>query len=130
MTSGSTFPLGTTTVTCTATDASGNTATCSFTVTVFNACLQDDSNPSLVVVFNSQTGEYRFCCGGTIFTGTGTVRVRGCVVTIQDNAPGRRVRITLEGSVNRGSASLESPPGTLTCLISDRNTTDNNCACP
>jgi uncharacterized repeat protein (TIGR01451 family) len=32
--SGSTFPKGTTTVTCTATDASGNTATCSFTVTV------------------------------------------------------------------------------------------------
>jgi hypothetical protein len=32
--SGSTFPFGTTTVTCTATDASGNKATCSFTVTV------------------------------------------------------------------------------------------------
>ncbi|MEZ5126791.1 MAG: PxKF domain-containing protein [Thermoleophilia bacterium] len=32
--SGSTFPLGTTTVNCTATDASGNTATGSFTVTV------------------------------------------------------------------------------------------------
>jgi hypothetical protein len=32
--SGSTFPLGTTTVTGTATDAVGNTATCSFTVTV------------------------------------------------------------------------------------------------
>jgi hypothetical protein len=32
--SGSTFPVGTTTVTCTATDASGNTAQCSFTVMV------------------------------------------------------------------------------------------------
>lgn len=32
--SGSAFPLGTTTVTSTATDAAGNTATCSFTVTV------------------------------------------------------------------------------------------------
>jgi hypothetical protein len=32
--SGSTFPIGTTTVTCTATDTSGNTASCSFTVTV------------------------------------------------------------------------------------------------
>src|SRR5947207_2834152 len=41
--SGSNFALGTTTVTCTATDTSGNTATCSFTVTVFNARLQDDS---------------------------------------------------------------------------------------
>jgi len=32
--SNSTFPIGTTTVTCTATDTSGNTASCSFTVTV------------------------------------------------------------------------------------------------
>ena len=32
--SGATFPLGTTTVTCTATDAHGNTATGSLTVTV------------------------------------------------------------------------------------------------
>jgi len=32
--SGSLFPLGTTTVTATATDASGNSSTCSFTVTV------------------------------------------------------------------------------------------------
>ena len=35
--SGSTFPLGTTTVTTTATDASGNQASCSFTVTVTDA---------------------------------------------------------------------------------------------
>jgi hypothetical protein len=32
--SGSTFPKGTTTVTCTATDVAGNSSTCSFTVTV------------------------------------------------------------------------------------------------
>jgi len=39
--SGSVFPLGTTTVTSTATDAAGNTASCSFTVTV-----TDTENPS------------------------------------------------------------------------------------
>ena len=38
--SGSTFPVGTTTVTNTATDASGNTTSCSFTVTV-----TDTQNP-------------------------------------------------------------------------------------
>jgi HYR domain/Secretion system C-terminal sorting domain/Concanavalin A-like lectin/glucanases superfamily len=37
--SGSTFPLGTTTVNSTATDASGNTSTCSFTVTVLDGQL-------------------------------------------------------------------------------------------
>jgi hypothetical protein len=46
--SGSTFPVGTTTVTCTATDANNQTAMCSFTVTVagtvanFGACYVDD----------------------------------------------------------------------------------------
>src|SRR5690606_18713093 len=34
--SGSTFPVGTTTVNVTATDASGNTATCSFDVTILD----------------------------------------------------------------------------------------------
>lgn len=43
-TSGSTFPLGTTTVTCTATDRNGNTATDSFTVKV-----QDTTPPDLTV---------------------------------------------------------------------------------
>src|SRR5439155_25984278 len=40
--SGSTFPKGTTTVTCTATDASSNTSSCTFTVTV-----NDTQQPSL-----------------------------------------------------------------------------------
>src|SRR4030095_3657494 len=80
--SGSIFPVGTTTVTCTATDSSGNTATCSFTVNVFNGCLQDDSNPRTVVLFNTVTGDYRFCCNGTTFTGRGAVSQVGCVFTI------------------------------------------------
>jgi len=45
--SGSTFQKGTTTVTYTATDASGNTATCSFTVTV-----TDDEDPTITCASN------------------------------------------------------------------------------
>jgi hypothetical protein len=127
--SGSALPIGTTTVTCTATDASANTATCSFTVTVFSGCLQDDSNPANVVLFNAATGEYRFCCGGTLFTGVGTVLAKGCVVTIQHNPGDRRVLIKFDGSVSTGTASLQSPPGVLKCTITDRNTKNNTCAC-
>jgi hypothetical protein len=127
--SGSIFPVGTTTVTCTATDTSGNTATCSFTVTVFSGCLQDDSNPANVVLFNAATGEYRFCCGGAIFSGVGTVLVKGCIVTIQHYPADRRVLIKFDGSVGVGTASLQSPPGTIRCTITDRNTKNNNCAC-
>lgn len=128
--SGSTFPIGTTTVTCTATDASGNTATCSFTVTVFNICLQDDSNPTSVLLFNTATGEYRYCCAGTIFTGVGTVTIRGDVFTLQHNPADRRVVGRLDAAVATGSAAIQSPAGkTLACTITDRNTADNTCSC-
>jgi predicted extracellular nuclease len=126
--SGSTFPAGTTTVTCTATDASGNTASCSFTVSVFSACLQDDSVPTNVVLFNL-SGEYRFCCNGMTFSGTGIATVRGCVASIQHNPPDRRVLLTFDGALHRGTASLQSPPGTIKCTIIDRNTMNNTCAC-
>ena len=127
--SGSPLPVGTSTVTCTATDAVGNTATCSFSVAVFDGCLQDDSNPAVTVLFNTTTGEYLFCCNGTTFSGTGTVMRKGCVVTIQHNPADRRVMIKSDSSVKSGHASLQSPPGVTRCTIMDRNTANNTCAC-
>ena len=50
LTNGGCYPIGTTTVTYTATDAKGNTATCSFTVTVtkvVNPCDNDTNKPTL-----------------------------------------------------------------------------------
>lgn len=96
---------------------------------VFTTCLQDDSNPANVVLFNAQTGQYTFCCGGQVFTGAGIVTARGCIVTIQDFSADRRVLIKLDGGVHRGSAALQSPPGNRRCTIIDRNTTNNRCAC-
>jgi subtilisin-like proprotein convertase family protein len=126
--SGSTFPLGTTTVTCTATDACGNTDSCTFTVSAFSACLQDDSVPTNVVFF-SPTGDYLFCCNGVMVSGTGLATVRGCIVSIQHNPPDRRVLLTFDGAVHRGTASLQMPPGTIKCTIIDRNTLNNTCTC-
>jgi HYR domain len=126
---GSCFPIGATTVTCTATDAASNTATCSFTVSVFNVCLQDDSNPGTVFLGNTISGAYRFCCGGTTFTGVALVTRRGNVASFQHNAPDRRVQATDDESVFKGSASIQSPPGTLKCTITDRDTRNNSCAC-
>jgi subtilisin-like proprotein convertase family protein len=127
--SGSTFPLGSTTVTCTATDASGNTAMCSFTVTAFDICLQDSSNPTKVLLINSSTGEYRFCCGGMLFTGTGTVRIQGTIVTLEHNAPTHRVIGKSTGG-GKGSASLQVPPGSTKCTIYDFTAGNGTCACP
>jgi hypothetical protein len=126
--SGTCFPVGTATVTCVATDSSGNTATCSFTITVFDVCLQDDSDASRVVLVNSSTGDYRFCCGGTTYSGRGTVSVRGSIVTLEDNSDGLRVSVKVHRGI-AGTASLHSPPGKPLCIIRDRNTADNLCAC-
>jgi len=127
--SGSCFALGTTTVTCTATDASGNIATCSFKVSVFDICLQDDSNPLIVIFVNSATGDYRFCCNGTVFTGKGKVAIRGSVYTLEHSTADRRVLASDDELAHRGTASLQSPPGTTRCTITDRDTRNNTCLC-
>jgi hypothetical protein len=118
-----------TTVACTATDGSGNTATCSFTVTTFNICLQDDSNPSLVFLGNSATGDYLFCCGGTTYSGKATVFRQGNIFTFQHNTTDRRVLAKDDEAVFKGNASLQSPPGVLKCTIADRDTRNNGCVC-
>ncbi len=59
--SGSTFALGSATVNCTATDASGNTAQCSFTVTV-----NDTEAPSISCPSNSSQGTDPGSCTATV----------------------------------------------------------------
>ena len=127
--SGSCFPIGSTSVNCSATDASGNTATCSFSVIVFDVCLQDDSNPGIVFFANTMTGDYRFCCEGMVFTGVAFVTRRGNIATFQHNAPMHRVQASYDGAVFKGSASLQAPPGTIKCTIIDRDTRNNSCVC-
>ncbi len=87
--SGSTFPLGTSTVTYSATDASGNTATCSFTVTVNTnpasltktlgattnpVCINNSSNVTVALSDNGTSYQLRDASNtniGSPVTGTG-----------------------------------------------------------
>jgi len=133
--SGSVFPVGTTTVTCIATDASGNTASCSFTVSVFSGCLVDESNPGNVVLFNIQTGEYRFCCSGQLLAAsTGVVQnpVPGrCIGSIQEFKGSRTVLIQFDFSARRGTATIKlSGSSTPKCQITDHDMVGNVCTCP
>lgn len=128
--SGSTFPVGTSTVTCTATDASNNTAMCTFPVNVYSACLVDDTTPGNVVLFNAVTGAYRFCCNGfVIASGKGTVTATGCDVTIDQTKGNRKVHISVSGA-GQGSGSAYVQKGTnQVCTISDKQIVGNVCAC-
>lgn len=130
--SGSCFPAGVTRVTCTATDQTGNTATCSFTVTVFNARLQDDSAVcGNTVLFNTLTGDYQWCCGTTIFTGRGTMTKAGNTFKLEHNAGDRRVLINLSAgnSPPSGTANFQSLTSATKCMITDRDIRNDTCIC-
>lgn len=77
--SGSTFMEGVTTVTCTATDAAGNTTTCTFTVTVgsdFDFCAFDDATGDSFSIVTDTTSpsfgywRYTFALTGATICGT------------------------------------------------------------
>ncbi len=130
--SGSFFPVGTTTVSCAATAGPGCAFTVSVSLSVFNARLEDDSaGCNNTVLFNTVTGEYRWCCNGTIFNGVATVKQSGDTFILQHNTPDRRVLIKLSAgsSPPSGTGSIQSPPGAIRCVITDRDTRNDTCLC-
>jgi hypothetical protein len=126
--SASAFPVGTTTVTCTATNSSGNQASCSFTVTVYDVCIQDDSDSSRKLIFNSVTGAYVFTCGTQTWSGIGSVEQHGQEITLTHKKGDRRVKATISGAPFRATASLQSPPNNPPCLINDSSVLNNDCS--
>ncbi|MBS1790356.1 MAG: S8 family serine peptidase [Acidobacteria bacterium] len=130
--SGSAFPLGLTTVTCTATDSGGATASCSFTVTVWDASIQDD-NSGDYLLFNTFTGEYKYVrCGVDGFTmiGQGEISRVGCVVTLHDDS---RVNASFDRCTiaprNTGNATIKRLQPDTTFVLKDRNILNNSPSC-
>ncbi len=122
--SGSVFPAGFTTVTCTATDTSGNTAQCSFIVSTFDQAIVSDSGGGAIFI-NTLTGDYQICCGGMIVSGKGTITKKGCILTLTHNPSNRRLTVTYDTCKKEGKAVLQMPPGTVKCTIIDSNTKDS-----
>jgi hypothetical protein len=124
--SGSSFPAGVTTVTCKATDGAGNMSTCSFKVTVFNICLQDDTKANRVLLINTTTGDYVYCCGTSKFTGKGTVTQQGGIYTLQHSSPNGLVtaKVNTGTTTKTGTASVGGG-----CQITDTNLANNTCNC-
>ncbi len=131
ITSGFCFPVasGCTTVLCTATDASGNTSTCTFTVCTFDVIVQDDSDPLRELLFNSATGAYIFCCDGTEVCGTGTLKKKGCLYSLNHTAPSWRLTATVDACTHKGTASLQFTSGHDACSIQDRDTRNDFITC-
>ena len=132
--SGSVFGVGTTTVTCTATDTSGNQSSCTFNVTVFSFCLQDETNTGNFVLVNANTGQYDFFCNGVeIASGTGTLTAKGCQGTILHVKGDRRVNMewdTAAEGKGKGTAIVQLGPNNTKCQITDKSMNDNTCTAP
>jgi hypothetical protein len=120
------FPLGMTTVSCSATDSQDQTSFCSFTVTVvpLNVCIQDDHTRD-TFRFNSQTGQYLYtrCSDGFTLTGTGMVSIVNGYVTITDNKPDRRINAgwSLATFTGRANVTLVRPGVFQTITVYDTN---------
>lgn len=105
--SGSTFPVGTTTVSYMATDSTGNTASCSFTVTVV-----DNQNPTITcpadVIVNADNGS---CAATNVNLGTPTTG---------DNCG-------VQGTSNNGLASYPVGTTAVTWTVTDVNGNTATC---
>ena len=132
--SGSAFPRGVTTVTCTATDAGGNHSSCSFTVRVFDYVIKDDTNGQLLR-FDSGTGEYDFfdCRKNLSLHGVGVVTINSCKTTMTDTGPDpkrpdRNLLVQANWCTRTGSATLTYQGATRT--LNDPNLSNNIIGCP
>ena len=110
--SGTAFPKGTTTVQCVATDSTGATDTCSFTITV-----NDTENPVITCPANIIVGNDPGECSATVNPGTATAT---------DNCPG----VTVNGTRNDGQPlNAPYPVGTTLILWKATDTSNNMASC-
>lgn len=130
--SGSQYPRGVTNVICTASDEVTNTATCSFTVAVFDFVIADDSD-GRILRFDSATGDYDFldCRKSISFSGRGTVTTNSCKTQVQaGGVKGANFNVfALANSCTRaGDATVTF--GGVTRTLHDFNIGNNVANCP
>jgi hypothetical protein len=94
----------------------------------FDVCLKDDGNGNSLQ-FDSTSGDYKFTSGALAVTGTGTVSQQGCLLVLEDNQPGQRVKAQFNVCNNMGQAVIQiESDKKRTFVITDKDTSDNNCA--
>jgi hypothetical protein len=95
----------------------------------FDVCMEDDETKANAVRFNSNTGDYQFCAGGSVTSGKGTVKKMGNTILLEHNDANRKVMARIDTTANKGSATLQTPPGTTRGSVVDENTSDSVCGC-
>jgi uncharacterized repeat protein (TIGR01451 family) len=153
--SGSTFPIGTTTVTCTATDRLGNTGKCTFPVTVVpgaDLSISNDAEPDTAggaLTYRltvSNAGPFTATGvtvtdplpGGTLFLsaaraadvgslGTPPMKTNGAVIrTVGDLASGQSAKLKITVKVTAAGGSTLTNTATVTSSTADPNPGNNS----
>ena len=95
----------------------------------FDVCFKDDGNGDLFQ-FNSTTGEYRFtqANGGLTLSGTGALSQQGCLLVLEDNQSGHRVKAHFNHCNNKGHAVIQiESERKRTFVITDKATSNSDC---
>lgn len=142
---------GTFTTTRTITGVQAGAWTATATVVVFDICIQDDSDPSRVLLFMTSTGDYKFCPGhgsgggapltplsSTDFTGGISVQAgdgldvvtrNGAITAADFRFKGGHMKLQVDASAHGATATLQTTSPKRTFTITDRDTRNNTCAC-
>ena len=99
-------------------------------VSSFDICIQDDSNGNMLQI-DSLTGEYKFtaCSASLILAGTGSVKVKGCKMTLKHTTADRNISVTIKSCKDKASASIEALSSGRSFALTDSNTAQGACVC-
>lgn len=122
--SGSTFPPGETTVTCTASDAAGNEASGSFTVTVV------DTTPPALSLPPDVTASQNACGGTAVSLGAASATDASGAVTIASDAPALYLLGTTIVTFTATDGSGNSSSGGVSVTVNDTTAPSIDSAAP
>ncbi|HEX5732275.1 MAG TPA: delta-60 repeat domain-containing protein [Blastocatellia bacterium] len=96
----------------------------------FDICIKDDSNGNMLQI-DSLTGEYKFtaCSASLNLAGTGSVKVKGCKITLKHAAIDRTISVTINSCKDKASASIEVLSSGRSFALSDSDTAQGACVC-
>ena len=92
-------------------------------------CLQDESNGNFLTFDSSGAYTFTSCGSAVTLTGTGVVKVKGLVVTLEDVKPDRRVTATVDQALRQGKAAAQTFSPARSFTIRDKNIDNNTCSC-
>ena len=92
-------------------------------------CLQDESNGNFLTFDSSGAYTFTSCNTAVTLTGTGVVKVKGLVTTLEDVKPDRRVTATVDQALRQGKAAAQTFVPARSFTIRDKNIDNNTCAC-